>query len=193
MAWLQCSNSLVLLSLHFLLAYCLKVSHCWDIRASSGLSWPCAQPCAHGCGLLYSQAHARAFSKFLYRHLITHLFLLSFMVKLLFAPNGIAALGSFQVQTISTDIFYFYFLIIILWIICSYKKSCWIKLQGAATKGQVVKTSEFCMFGAVPITFCTLHCLLGYCYSQPLLWSCQFSRIHIARKRVTGIGQVKTL
>ena len=42
-----------------------------------------------------------------------------------------------------------------------------------------------------------LYCLSlqgGYCYSQPLLWNLQCSRIHVARKRVMRTtGQVKTL
>ena len=47
--------------------------------------------------------------------------------------------------------------------------SCQIKLQGAATKkSQVVKTSGFCMFGVVPIMFCSLHWLF---YSIPFIFT----------------------
>ena len=116
-AWLQCSDSL-----QFCLAFisCLHTASKSATAETLGLPQNLAGHGHSGCVLIYSQVHAKAFSKSLYRRLITHHFLFrmlvtSYLPQPVSLPYAVASANDFH--------WYFYFLIMIFWIIYSYKSN----------------------------------------------------------------------
>ena len=95
---------IILLSLHFLPVYSLKVSHCWDIWASTEPCWPWAQ---WMCPSIFPSI-CQSFFKITLQ--IFHYTPFSFQIfgHLLFAPTGIVALCSFKCKWFPLMCLFFY-------------------------------------------------------------------------------------
>lgn len=166
----QCSGSLKLFSLHFLLAQDLKVSQRWEVRVFSQVFPVNMHSLANARGLLDSQEYGRVFQSSLWTShspALSFKFLIHHWVSW---PQAATILNNYhwkffdkcpRKKAICTEFF----------MRSNKDKLCEWRFSGSCRTGQITTVLwEWRIWGDAPAPLYSLQWLLGSCFSHPL-WS----------------------